>query len=178
MSANTTLGRTSSKLLMAASPLFTSTIWKFPSAKICVTRRRIVGLSSATKMVRRIGTQLRKRGGHCPPLRDSQYPPTQRNFFVGVADLSMTFGLMLKLVSPFVLPEPAPAVPVVPPLTGPGAPVSAAAPSSSADDRALVSVGTGGRDLNIPNIFPKMLLSSCGACCARAKATGFGSGIG
>src|SRR5215471_9669706 len=159
MSANTTLGRTSSKLLMAASPLFTSTIWKFPSAKICVTRRRIVGLSSATRMVRRIGYQLRKRGGQCPPLRDLRYRPTQRNFFGGWADLSITFGSMLKVLPfPFVLPEPVPVTPVVPPLTGPGA-ASAVELSSSADDFAFVSVGTEGRDLNIPNILPKMLLS-------------------
>src|SRR6266511_2408493 len=132
---------------MAASPLFTSTIRKFPSAKICVTRRRIVGLSSATKKGRTLSAP-----------EGFTIPPTQRNFFVGCADLSMTFGLMLKLVSlPFVLLEPAPGALVVPPLTGPGAPVSSAEPSSSADDRALVSVGTAGRDLNIPNIFPKIL---------------------
>src|SRR6266850_1915638 len=39
---------------MAASPLFTETISKSPSAKVCVTRRRIVGLSSARRIVRLI----------------------------------------------------------------------------------------------------------------------------
>src|SRR5436309_6505127 len=44
------LGRASSNALIAASPLLTSTISKLPSAKVCVTSRRIVGLSSAIRI--------------------------------------------------------------------------------------------------------------------------------
>src|SRR5262249_21488025 len=112
---------------------------------------------------------VRPLGIHC-------CQPVQRNFFVGCACLSITFGSMSKpVLLPFVLLEPAPGELV--PLTGPGA-ESAVELSSSADDRALVSVGTEGRDLNIPNIFPRMLLSSCCVRCASSKATGFGWGIG
>ena len=48
------LAVTSSKALMAASPLLTSTMLKSASANVCVTRRRIVGLSSARRIVCRI----------------------------------------------------------------------------------------------------------------------------
>src|SRR3989475_12946782 len=44
------LGRASSNALIAASTLLTSTISKLPSAKVCVTSRRIVGLSSAIRI--------------------------------------------------------------------------------------------------------------------------------
>src|SRR5437867_9326103 len=37
---------------MAASPLLTSAISKLPSAKVCLTRRRMVGLSSANRIFR------------------------------------------------------------------------------------------------------------------------------
>src|SRR5262245_40455034 len=69
MSANTTFGRTSSNVLIAASPLFTSMILKLASENVCVTKRRIVGLSSAKRIVRFMSCHLPKRGGHRPPLR-------------------------------------------------------------------------------------------------------------
>src|SRR5207245_969210 len=50
ISARTMLGRASSNALLSASPLLTSTISKLPSAKVCVTSRRIVGLSSAIRI--------------------------------------------------------------------------------------------------------------------------------
>src|SRR5262245_46746554 len=61
MSARTTLGCASSNALIAASPLFTERTSKFPSAKVWVTSRRIVGLSSAKRIVRLINVKNWRR---------------------------------------------------------------------------------------------------------------------
>src|SRR5207253_7975489 len=166
----TMLGRTSSSILMAASPLLTSTILNCESAKVCVTRRRIVVLSSARRIVLRI---IVKKGGlEVRPERLVTLPV--QGFFAG----ALFAGVTLKPPLPFPLPpEFVFGLAVTPPRTGVGA-VSARWSSGTAELAAPVSVGTGGRDLKIPNIFPRMFLSSRGACCARASATGFGSGIG
>src|SRR6059036_3423567 len=78
------LGRASSNALIAASPLLTSTISKLPSAKVCVTSRRIVGLSSAIRIFGFIPLEFlqrpryQKRADGVRPFKLESHSPPRR----------------------------------------------------------------------------------------------------
>src|SRR5206468_12321692 len=131
------LGRASSNVLIAASPLLTSTISKLPSAKVCVTSRRIVGLSSAIRIIGFIPLEFlqrpryQKRADWVRPFSWSPIPllarrgTPQRSFFAGGLPGCTTLESILK--SPVVSP-----LPDVPPLTLVGAVFSSASAAEEA----------------------------------------------